>query len=161
MKKELKEKFAYWAETLFYFGAMAFGFSILIGGLYAIYTIIKALFSQSMVLTYWLFIFTIYIFTLYKLTGLEILKDRYQMFFSKEYWINYNVIEFASWMAKAIIIIPGLIFGIELWYMHYITLLTSSLLIWASMKKSLPTLILFNTIWIGISLSILIKHYVQ
>jgi|APGre2960657404_1045060.scaffolds.fasta_scaffold181448_4 hypothetical protein len=45
MKKELKEKFAYWAETLFYFGAMAFGFSILIGGLYAIYTIIKALFS--------------------------------------------------------------------------------------------------------------------
>lgn len=83
------------------------------------------------------------------------------MFFSKEYWINYNVIEFASWMAKAIIIIPGLVFGIELWYMHYITLLTSSLLIWASMKKSLPTLILFNTIWIGISLSILIKHYVQ
>jgi hypothetical protein len=114
-----------------------------------------------MVLTYWLFIFTIYIFTLYKLTGLEILKDRYQMFFSKEYWINYNVIEFASWMAKAIIIIPGLVFGIELWYMHYITLITSSLLIWASMKKSLPTLILFNTIWIGISLSILIKHYVQ
>lgn len=83
------------------------------------------------------------------------------MFFSKEYWINYNVIEFASWMAKAIIIIPGLVFGIELWYMHYITLITSSLLIWASMKKSLPTLILFNTIWIGISLSILIKHYVQ
>jgi hypothetical protein len=114
-----------------------------------------------MVLTYWLFIFTIYIFTLYKLTGLEILKDIYQMFFSKEYWINYNVIEFASWMAKAIIIIPGLVFGIELWYMHYITLITSSLLIWASMKKSLPTLILFNTIWIGISLSILIKHYVQ
>jgi hypothetical protein len=33
-------------------------------------------------------------------------------------------------------------------------------LIWASMKKSLPTLILFNTIWIGISLWILIKHYI-
>ncbi len=45
MKKELKEKFAYWAENLIYFGAMAFGFSILIGGLYAIYTIIKALLS--------------------------------------------------------------------------------------------------------------------
>ena len=43
--KELKEKIAYWAETLFYFGAMAFGFSILIGGLYAIYTVIKALFN--------------------------------------------------------------------------------------------------------------------
>ena len=51
------------------------------------------------------------------------------MFLKKEYWINYNTIEFAAWMAKAIIIIPGLLFGIELWYMHYITLLTSSLLI--------------------------------
>jgi hypothetical protein len=114
-----------------------------------------------MVLTYWLLIFTIYIFTLYKITGLENIKDRYKMFLKKEYWINYNVIEFASWMAKAIIIIPGLLFGIQLWYMHYITLITSSLLIWASMKKSLPTLILFNTIWIGISLTILIRHYVQ
>ena len=45
MKKELKEKLSYWAETLFYFGGMAFGFSILIGGLYAIYTVIKALFN--------------------------------------------------------------------------------------------------------------------
>ena len=45
MKKELKEKLSYWAETLFYFGAVAFGFSILIGGLYAIYVVIKALFS--------------------------------------------------------------------------------------------------------------------
>ncbi len=112
-----------------------------------------------MLLLYWLPIFIIYIFVLYKITGLENIKDRYKMFFNREYWINYNTIEFCSWMAKAIIIIPGLLFGIELWYMHYITLVTSSLLIWASMKKSLPTLILFNTIWIGISLTILIRHH--
>ncbi len=112
-----------------------------------------------MLLLYWLPIFIIYIFVLYKIAGLENIKDRYKMFFNREYWINYNTIEFCSWMAKAIIIIPGLLFGIELWYMHYITLVTSSLLIWASMKKSLPTLILFNTIWIGISLTILIRHY--
>ena len=80
------------------------------------------------------------------------------MYLSKEYWTDYNTIEAASWMAKAIIIIPGLIFGIELWYMHFLTLATSSALIWASMKKSLPTLILFNTIWICISLTIIIKH---
>ncbi len=80
------------------------------------------------------------------------------MYLNRDYWINYNIIEFASWMAKAIIIIPGLIFGIELWYMHFITLITSSLLIWASMKKSLPTLILFNSIWICISLTIILKH---
>jgi len=114
-----------------------------------------------MVLSYWLLIFTLYVFVLYKITGLENIKDSYKIFFNKEYWVNYNTIEFAAWMAKAIIIIPGLLFGIELWYMHYLTLTTSSLLIWASMKKSLPTLILFNTIWIGISLTILIRHYVQ
>jgi hypothetical protein len=45
MKKELKEKLAYWMEFMFYIGGLAFGFSILIGGFYAIYTIVKALFS--------------------------------------------------------------------------------------------------------------------
>jgi hypothetical protein len=82
------------------------------------------------------------------------------MFGDREYWTDYNVIEFAAWMAKAIIIIPGLLFGVELWYMHFLTLLTSSLLIWASMKKSLPTLIVFNTLWLVISLTIIIKNLV-
>jgi hypothetical protein len=34
------------------------------------------------------------------------------MWFTREYWTDYNTVEFASWAAKAIIIIPGLIFGI-------------------------------------------------
>jgi len=80
------------------------------------------------------------------------------MFRNKTYWTDYNLIEFSAWMAKAIIIVPGLIFGIEIWYLHFLTLTTSSLLIWASMKKSLPTLIVFNTIWIMISLTIIIKN---
>jgi hypothetical protein len=33
-------------------------------------------------------------------------------------------------------------------------------LIWASMRKSLPTLIAFNTLWIGISLTIIIRHLI-
>lgn len=80
------------------------------------------------------------------------------LFSQKDYWTNYNIVEFAAWMAKAIIIIPGLLFGVELWYLHFITLSTSSVLIWASMKKSLPTLILFNTLWIIISITIIIKN---
>jgi hypothetical protein len=80
------------------------------------------------------------------------------MFTDKEYWNDYNTIEFCAWMAKAAIIIPGLVFGKEIWWLHFLTLLTSSLLIWASMRKSLPTLIVFNTLWIGISLSIILKH---
>jgi hypothetical protein len=43
MKEQMKQKLAYWIETLIYVGALAFGFSILFGGLYAIYTVIKAL----------------------------------------------------------------------------------------------------------------------
>ena len=104
--------------------------------------------------------FFIFLTALYLGIGIKKIFSRYKMFLDKSYWINYNIIEFCSWMAKAIIIIPGLIFGIELWYMHFLTLLTSSLLIWASMKKSLPTLILFNTIWICISLTIILRHLI-
>lgn len=113
-----------------------------------------------MLLIYWLILFTIFTIGLYAFVGFGNIQQRYRMFFNLKYWIDYNLIEFAAWMAKAIIIIPGLVFGIELWWGHWITLLTSSLLIWASMKKGLPTLILFNTIWIGISLVVLIRHYI-
>ena len=30
--------------------------------------------------------------------------DCYKMWFTKEYWTDYNTVEFASWAAKAIII---------------------------------------------------------
>ena len=80
------------------------------------------------------------------------------MYGDKKYWTDYNTIELMAWTAKAVIIIPGLIFGIEIWQLHFLTLLTSALLIWASMKKSLPTLILFNTLWICISLTIIVKN---
>ena len=103
-------------------------------------------------------IYIAYLSLLYLIIESSKIVNRYKMYLSKEYWTDYNTIEFASWMAKAIIIVPGLIFGIELWYMHFLTLVTSSALIWASMRKSLPTLILFNTIWICISLTIIIKH---
>jgi len=102
--------------------------------------------------------FAIGIVFLYTIIGWKKVLDRYNMYFDKSYWTDYNTIELASWLAKVIIIIPGLVFGIELWYFHFLTLITSSLLIWASMKKSLPTLILFNTIWICISLTIILRH---
>jgi hypothetical protein len=105
-------------------------------------------------------IYIAYLSLLYLIIGLSKIVNRYKMYLSKEYWTDYNTIEFCSWMAKAIIIVPGLIFGIELWYMHFLTLATSSSLIWASMRKSLPTLILFNTIWICISLTIIIRHLI-
>ena len=104
--------------------------------------------------------FAIAIIFLYSIIGWKRIFDRYRMFLLKSYWTDYNIIEFAAWFAKAIIIIPGLVFGVELWYMHFITLLTSSSLIWASMRKDLPTLIAFNTIWICISLTIIVRHLI-
>jgi hypothetical protein len=83
------------------------------------------------------------------------------MFFTKKYWTNYNIVEFLSWAAKAIIIVPGLIFGISLWWLFFLTLLTSLALIWASNKKLLPTLVGFNTIWVWISCMVLAQNIIK
>lgn len=104
--------------------------------------------------------YVLFITLLYYIIGVKKIWSKLSLYKAKDYWTDYNIIEFAAWMAKAIIIVPGLIFGIEIWYFHFLTLATSSLLIWASMRKSLPTLIVFNTIWIVISLTIILKHLI-
>jgi hypothetical protein len=91
----------------------------------------------------------------YYMTGWDKIRDCYKMWFSKEYWTDYNIVEFASWFCKAIIIIPGLIFGIQLWQLYFLTLATSLTLIWASNKKLLPTLVAFNTMWAWLSLMVI------
>jgi len=106
----------------------------------------------------YIIVFSLFIGVLYYSIGWNKILERYKMYLSKEYWTDYNSIEAAAWLAKAIIIIPGLLFGIEIWWLHFLTLTTSSALIWASMRKSLPTLIAFNTIWICISLTIILRH---
>lgn len=102
--------------------------------------------------------YSIFIGLLFFFIGYRRLWDKILMYKYKSYWTDYNITEFLAWMAKAAIIIPGLVFQKEIWWLHFFTLLTSSLLIWASMKKSLPTLIVFNTLWIVISLTIILKH---
>lgn len=89
------------------------------------------------------------------------IRDCYSMWFTKEYWTDYNRVEFASWLAKAIIIVPGLIFGISVWWLYFLTLATSLTLIWASNKKLLPTLVGFNTLWVWISCMVLAQHLVN
>ena len=89
------------------------------------------------------------------------IKSCYGMWFTKEYWTDYNIVEFLSWAAKAIIIVPGLIFGIQVWWLFLLTLFTSLTLIWASNKKLLPTLVGFNTIWVWISCMVLAQHLIK
>ena len=85
----------------------------------------------------------------------------YGMWFRREYWTDYNTVEAASWLTKAIIIVPGLIFGISVWWLFFLTLFTSLTLIWASNKKLLPTLVGFNTLWVWISCMVLAQHLVK
>jgi hypothetical protein len=94
----------------------------------------------------------------YHLTGWQKIKECYGMWFTKEYWGHlYNKVEAASWLAKAVIIIPGLIFGINIWQLYFLTLATSLTLIWASNKKLLPTLVAFNTMWAWLSLMVIVQ----
>jgi hypothetical protein len=97
----------------------------------------------------------------YRHIGFAKLKECYGMWFTKEYWTDYNTVEFASWAVKAVIIVPGLIFGIQIWWLYFLTLTTSVTLIWASNKKLLPTLVAFNTLWAWISCMVLAQHLVK
>ena len=103
-------------------------------------------------------VYITFIGLLYLLIGPKKIYEKLKMYLDKSYWTDYNTIEFAAWMAKAAIIVPGLVFSKEIWWLHFLTLGTSSLLIWASMRKSLPTLIVFNTLWIVISLTIILRN---
>ena len=106
-------------------------------------------------------IWVVLIAIVYRHSTFQKIKECYGMWFTKEYWTNYNTVEFLSWAAKAIIIVPGLIFGISLWWLYFLTLLTSLSLIWASNKKLLPTLVGFNTLWSWISCMVLAQHLVK
>lgn len=97
---------------------------------------------------------------IYTHSGWRNIRDCYSMWFCREYWTSYNIIEAASWIAKAVIIIPGLIFGLHIWQLYFVALFTSATLIWASNKKLLPTLVGFNTLWIWLSLMVLAQHLI-
>lgn len=105
--------------------------------------------------------FAILICIVYSHSHWDKIKECYSMWLTKQYWTDYNTVEFASWAAKAVIIVPGLIFGVSLWWLYFLTLFTSLALIWASNKKLLPTLVGFNTIWTWISCMVLAQHLVN
>jgi len=100
-------------------------------------------------------LFMIIVPTLYTFIGWDRVGTCMRKWFDKEYWTDYNIIEFLAWFAKALIIIPALIFHQEVWQLHFAT---SSLLIWASMRKGLPTLLAFNTMWILLSLIVVVRN---
>jgi hypothetical protein len=97
-------------------------------------------------------------FFIYRHIGLKAVSDTYKLWLQKDYWVNYNIVEALAWFIKAIIIIPALIFDINVWQLYIFSLFTSAMLIWSSNKKLLPTLVGFNTLWIWLSCMVLVKH---
>lgn len=79
----------------------------------------------------------------------------------KEYWNKANTVEFFAFMTKLIIIFPGLLFGVQFWWLYIFALASSILLVWSSTVKTLPTVILFNLGWIILATTAIIKHFVN
>jgi hypothetical protein len=78
----------------------------------------------------------------------------------KDYWNLPNTVEFFAFMTKAAIIIPGLLFGVQIWWLYIFALVTSLSLIWSSTVKTLPTIIWFNIIWSVLASAALVKHFI-
>jgi hypothetical protein len=78
--------------------------------------------------------------------------------FDRQYWNKANTVEFFAFVVKAIIIIPGLLFDTQLWWLYLFALATSVMLIWSSTVKTIPTLIWFNLLWILLSIAALFKN---
>lgn len=78
---------------------------------------------------------------------------------SKEYWNKPNTVEFFAFVVKGIIIIPGLIFDVSVWWFYILAFVSSLMLIWSSTVKTIPTLIWFNILWICLALTMIGKHF--
>ena len=77
----------------------------------------------------------------------------------KKYWTKANTVEFLAFIAKGIIIIPGLLFDMSIWWLYIFALVSSLGLIWSSTVKTIPTLIWFNILWSGLAIAYIAKHF--
>lgn len=103
-------------------------------------------------------VFLIITVSVYAKVGFINILDSYRLWLQDGYWVNYNIVEAGAWTAKAAVILPGLIWQKEIWQLHVITLLTSALLIWVFERKLLPTMVAFNTLWIGLSSVVIVRN---
>lgn len=103
-------------------------------------------------------LFLVITLLVYARVGFSKIVSSYGMWLEPGYWVNYNIVEALAWVAKAAVILPGLIWQKEIWQLHIITLVTSALLIWVSERKLLPTMVAFNTLWIGLSSIVVVRN---
>lgn len=77
----------------------------------------------------------------------------------KKYWNRANTVEFFAFVAKAMIILPGLLFDISVWWFYIFALVSSLGLIWSSTVKTIPTLIWFNILWSTLAILYIAKYF--
>lgn len=77
----------------------------------------------------------------------------------RSYWNKANSIEFCAFMTKISIIFPGLLFGKQWWWLYIFALASSLALIWTSTVKTLPTIIIFNVLWVILATTAILKHF--
>lgn len=80
-------------------------------------------------------------------------------FFTRSYWTKVNAIEAWAFATKLSIIIPGLLFGKQWWWLYIFALLSSAALVLTSTIKTLPTIIWFNIVWIVLAATAIVKHF--
>ena len=78
---------------------------------------------------------------------------------SRGYWTKTNIIEAWAFMTKIAIIFPGLLFGVQLWWLYIFALVSSIALILTSTIKTMPTIIWFNIAWVFLASTSIIKHW--
>lgn len=92
----------------------------------------------------------------FKTQWIDILKTM----FYKKYWNKVNIIEFCAFIIKIIIIIPGLLFEKQWWWLYIFALISSLALIWSSTVKTLPTIIWFNVLWTILASAAILKYWI-
>jgi hypothetical protein len=85
--------------------------------------------------------------------------DALKIMGTRDYWGKANTVEFFAFVVKAIIIVPGLLFETQWWWLYLFAMATSVMLIWSSTVKTIPTLIWFNLLWIVLSGLALVKNF--
>jgi hypothetical protein len=87
------------------------------------------------------------------------IKSVTKQLFSKSYWNKVNTVEFWAFSTKLSIIIPGLLFGKQWWWLYLFALISSLALILTSTIKTLPTIIYFNIAWCCLAIVAIAKHF--
>jgi hypothetical protein len=77
------------------------------------------------------------------------------------YWTRANTVEAWGFATKIAIIFPGLLFEQQFWWLYIFAIASSIALIWSSTVKTLPTIILFNVLWVVLACTAIVKHFLK